>query len=141
MRIRRVLRALLVSGVVATGSVAVFATPASAACGSACDGKDPSTYTLYDPATDTPYHCAADARTIDSTPGVELRYSPRCATAWARASGFNYFYVERNSPHRVEDGYGNGTSQYTRMVNSSGTPKVRACYHPAYSSDSCTAYH
>ncbi len=62
-------------------------------CGSRCDGKDPETYIGYQPpgGPSAWRNCAGDARTVASqrTGGslwVELRYSPRCRTAWARSN-------------------------------------------------------
>jgi hypothetical protein len=71
---------------------------------------------------------------------VLLRYSPRCRTAWAYSDYERYIWVERSSPHRVEDAYPNGTGQYrTRMVNDAGYVS-RACLHVPYGGDICTGW-
>ncbi|MDH2426082.1 DUF2690 domain-containing protein [Sphaerisporangium sp. TRM90804] len=94
---------------------------AAACSGSACDGKNPSTY------------CGGDARTVQSLrlggqALLELRYSPSCRAAWARISNASYdIYnspsplarVVRNSDGRRYTCYvpQGGTSCYTAMVN------------------------
>ena len=78
----------------------------------------------------------------NGTPGVELRYSPRCATAWARTG---YYW----GGLKVESFYSNGTLRrvqsigtdpnhlYTQMVNDQGL-LADACVREPYSSWICT---
>lgn len=126
--------ALLISGL----GVAADTTPALAAtsgCGSSCDGANPATYTLdYDGSSIT---CSLDAvteksaRYSDSEPLVELRYSPRCRTAWARTSGYDYWiyvysYDSSGTLRRTEDTFVEGGANYTLMVNDAGYT-AKAC--------------
>lgn len=133
-------------------------TPASAAsyCGSACDGKDPSGYLITAPGGPSNYyHCADDARTIYSVPAdsshptVELRYSDRCATAWARvpygtagAYGIQIrSYSLNHTWRRTEGGTTSSSgSSWTPMVNDQGL-LARACVLIPYGSWTCTAYY
>ena len=148
MRLRHTLRAIGVVVVLATGGVIALASPAAAAgCGSSCDDQSPY-HTFYDATTDTPYTCANDAVTLASIQAggqtVELRYSARCGSAWARSNGITYtIRVERDSPSRLELAYApsGGGDYYTRMVNTAGTRHARACYKQTSSTVwNCTAY-
>jgi hypothetical protein len=87
--------ALAASVVLGTGMAVVVGAPAQAAtfeCGSACDFQDPATFTVIHPNYGA-IHCADDAVTAASTVvskgniTLQLRYSARCRTAWARAYG------------------------------------------------------
>jgi hypothetical protein len=105
-------------------------------CGHTCDGKDPNTY-VWNGAT-----CGADAVTKSSAsePGgssnkVELRYSPRCRTAWGRGrSDYTidvYSYYSNGSQRAAADsGYNllvpGSNSNWTAMVNDAGYT-ARAC--------------
>lgn len=67
--------------------VGVVTSALSKGCGRSCDNKDPATYQLYDGHW---YTCADDAFTVDvawwDASYVELRYSPKCRTVWARSN-------------------------------------------------------
>jgi len=148
MRLRHALRAIGVVVVLATGGVMALASPAAAAgCGSSCDGQSPY-HTFYDATTDTPYTCANDAVTLASIQAggqtVELRYSARCGSAWARSHGLTYtIRVQRDSPsaHADANAKSTGGDYWTAMVNTAGTGRARACYKQTSSSVwACTAY-
>ncbi|MEU4119537.1 DUF2690 domain-containing protein [Kitasatospora sp. NPDC028055] len=104
--------ALAASGtLVATGT----ASAATSCYARSCTGLDPAT-TI----------CQNDARTVAYTApngDAELRYSPTCRAAWARATGGDYggiqitIRVENNQGASYSAVYnGNGTI-YTRMVD------------------------
>lgn len=95
-------------------------------CGSSCDKKDPATYKNYYSGCSTCYYyCSDDAYTVydapdvPSGPWVELRYSPRCQTAWSRAGSawtpeiISYYMSgsRRTSAGRV------GSTTWSKMVN------------------------
>ncbi|WP_320068305.1 DUF2690 domain-containing protein [Micromonospora sp. RTGN7] len=119
-------------------------TLAATGCGSTCDGKDPSSFKIYDSGCSTCYHyCVDDAiipqlsdgyvyTTSDSTGSVSLRYSPRCRTAWAKttSSAVQFKVVSRNSSgsHRLTM-LSNSPDTYTAMVNDAGY-EAQACYYP-----------
>jgi tRNA A-37 threonylcarbamoyl transferase component Bud32 len=149
MLLRTALVAASVAGLLASGLVTGQAHAATSYCGSACDGKDPATYLIQGPGgPGNYYHCADDAVTVEyaagnnGTPSVELRYSLRCATAWAR-TGYYYDGLE------VQSFYSNGTLRrvqsigtdpnhlYTQMVNDQGL-LADACVREPYSSWICT---
>ncbi|WP_092381327.1 DUF2690 domain-containing protein [Micromonospora phaseoli] len=96
----------------------------STGCGAGCDGKNPATYKIYHSGCSTCYHyCSDDAKTVASnTDGIslELRYSPRCRTAWARV-GSDFYYPTVRSYYldgRVRTAYsGFAGAYYTPMVN------------------------
>jgi hypothetical protein len=114
------------------------ATLAAAGCGSFCDDKDPATYRIYyDECSNCYYKCATDALTVrwgpSGSPGLELRYSPRCRTAWTK--------VSREVWVSVESLYSNGNLRrrttgfagqyYTNMLNDDGYYAVAyATYGP-----------
>ena len=116
-------RALLVSAVAATAVVGASALPAQAVnpgCGSHCNNENPNTFNITPPGGPSQwYHCSADAKTVDSLGpadnrtlrdfGVtlQLRYSPKCRTTWARAYGLS------NTDTLVVKVYGAGGSQWT----------------------------
>jgi hypothetical protein len=102
-------------------------------CGSDCDGEDPAAYLVRAPGGPSRYYrCSEDARTIhtrsvDRTTFAELRYSPRCRTAWTRGgyytdlAGFSYRSngSERErvyAPSAMRD----GVTRYTAMLNDAG---------------------
>jgi hypothetical protein len=111
----------------------VSAAAASDACGNSCDGEDPASYLVKPPGGQSNwYYCSADAKTIhtktvnDST-FAELRYSPRCRTAWTRGgyysllAGFSY---KSNGTERERvtgpSAHEQGVSRYTAMLNDAG---------------------
>ncbi|MFI1994084.1 DUF2690 domain-containing protein [Actinoplanes sp. NPDC020271] len=115
-----------------------FTTLATTGCGSTCDGKDPNNY-KYAGAT-----CAADATTVRAVyepggtyAGVELRYSPRCRTAWARWSNnaqllssislYNYTSSGTERLHYILDGLDRASQAWGPMVNDAGYLS-KACY-------------
>ncbi|TDC66565.1 DUF2690 domain-containing protein [Micromonospora sp. KC207] len=96
-------------------------------CGSTCDGKNPATFKIYYSGCSTCYHyCADDATSPETnTDGInlELRYSPRCRTAWARVSSDFYYPTVRSyyTSGAVRTSYsGFAGSYYTLMVNDAG---------------------
>jgi hypothetical protein len=155
-------KALLCAVVVAsaTTAVAVTGTPALAAnsgCGANCDQENPNTFNITPPGGPSHwYHCSADAKTVDELGpadnstlryfGVtlQLRYSPACRTAWARAYGMqntDTLMVKiyggggfQNNSYDVELGQ-NGDFQadahtmWSRMMNDAGYT-ARACFTP-----------
>jgi hypothetical protein len=125
----------------ADGSVETVADPAAVAaltnrpasfadaCGPACDGKDPQTFLAPMPGGPSHYtYCYPDAQTIYAwslAPNiyVELRYSPRCRTAWSRGlgtgiAGFSY-YLNRHERLRVLNYHGRygDTPVHTAMLD------------------------
>jgi hypothetical protein len=125
---RGALRMVLVVGLTA-GVVAVPA-PASAACGSACDGVNPQT------PEGRRSVCLNDAQTVHEEPGVQLRYSPSCRTAWARQTGHLWAltgvlvesYYLNGTRRRVETDRNTGGMPWSRMVNDANL-LARACYY------------
>jgi hypothetical protein len=103
-------------------------TLAATGCGRTCDNKNPQTYKIYHSGCSTCYHyCADDAVTKrwghHSSPGLELRYSARCRTAWTKVStGNSYPWVEsRYLDGRLRMSTGNfAGSYYTNMVDDAG---------------------
>jgi len=105
----------------------------SDACGNACDGEDPASYLVKPPGGQSKwYYCATDAKTIhtktvDRTTFAELRYSPRCRTAWTRGgyysllAGFSY-KSNGNERERVmgPSAHREGVTRYTAMLNDAG---------------------
>ena len=110
------------------------ASPASAVtagCGSVCDGKNPETY--YASVGSGSARCFYDAVTIYVAHGAELRYSPYCRTAWARAESpgyLGYVTVEsyNSSGRRKVYSTENAGRSYTLMVNDKGMT-ARACHY------------
>jgi hypothetical protein len=128
LRPKKLLAALAVISAVTVGAVVAVADPALAATGcSWCDGKDPANFQIQSGPYDY-YYCSDDAYTpMEADDGVsvwiDLRYSPRCRTVWARSSSPSvHFWVERNSPHRVEDVTSSwmGGTFWTAMVYDGG---------------------
>ena len=129
--------ALLITGLaVGADATSASAATATSGCGSQCDGKNPQTYTIdYNGSSIT---CGLDAVTKKSAqipeiggPVVELRYSPRCRTAWARTNGINfqiyvYSYNTSGSLRRTEGTFVEGGANYTLMVNDAGYT-AKAC--------------
>lgn len=111
----------------------VSAAAASDACGSACDGEDPASYLVKPPGGQANwYYCSKDAqtihtRTVDRSTYAELRYSPRCRTAWTRGgyysllAGFSY---KSNGQERTRvtgpSSHQQGVTRYTAMLNDAG---------------------
>ncbi|GIJ08729.1 DUF2690 domain-containing protein [Micromonospora andamanensis] len=131
-------------------------TLANTGCGSSCDNRDPNTFKIYYDGTRY-YTCAEDAITpklssgyvyrVSSPAGsVELRYSPRCRTAWARTSaGWTAFKVvsrHLNGNHRKTiEGYSEYGGVWTDMVNDANL-EASACYWPASGTDwHCTRWY
>ena len=98
-------------------------------CGFSCDGKDPASYAVLGINGYT-YLCSNDAfspRTLNNgNSTVELRYSPRCRTAWTRGccyvnfAGFGYW---GNGSYRTwvhAWGQNSGTRVWTAMLNDAG---------------------
>jgi len=77
------------------GLAAVVAAPSASAatsgCGNACNHQDPQTYQAFVPEVGT-VTCGSDAVTARQPPTImgrtlQLRYSTRCRTVWARLFG------------------------------------------------------
>jgi uncharacterized protein DUF2690 len=141
--------------VVALVAVAItallFATsPASAtmraACGNYCDGKSPNAR-FWDDTSHVYYRCSDDAWTVrkksaTNHPTIELRYSSKCQTAWARINNTSFAW-------KVDSFYANGSlrktykadlgTTYTRMVNDTVGLEARACVYVPYGGWSCTS--
>jgi hypothetical protein len=95
--LRRLL-AIACAGLVSAVVALIGGGPAAAGggyppCGSLCDGKDPQTFRIYFDPNNHPDHfytCAGIAstkgRAATDNVSVELRYSTRCETTWARAT-------------------------------------------------------
>lgn len=102
-------------------------------CGNACDGRDPAGYLVQAPGGPSRYYyCSTDAvtkyrKTVDNSTYAELRYSPRCRTAWTRGgyysllAGFSY---RSNGDERKRvigpSSHQQGVSRYTAMLNDAG---------------------
>jgi hypothetical protein len=120
---KRLPRPLAVLVAVAIGLTVSLAggAPAAAACGYACDGRDPQ------PAGGKQSVCVDDADTIFTVrhptinTAVELRYSPNCRTAWARQ------LYDRGwlSGVLVESYYADGTRRMTQTDRTTGGPWSR----------------
>ncbi len=111
----------------------VSAAAASDACGNTCDGEDPASFLVKPPGGQANwYYCSADARTIytktvDRSTFAELRFSPRCRTAWTRGgyysllAGFSY---RSNGSERERvtgpSSHQQGVTRYTAMLNDAG---------------------
>jgi hypothetical protein len=124
---------LLVSSV---SSSAAQASPLSY-CGSGCDWKNPATYLVQLPGGPTHYdYCASDAHPVKTLalsgyPKVQLRYSPACATAWARSDALGFTYAVQSlysNGHVRATAYASGSSgvTWTAMFNDQGL-LARAC--------------
>jgi hypothetical protein len=111
----------------------VSAAAASDACGNTCDGEDPASFLVKPPGGQANwYYCSKDAQTIytktvNNSTFAELRYSPRCRTAWTRGgyysllAGFSY-YSSGSERERVTgpSSHEQGVSRYTAMLNDAG---------------------
>jgi hypothetical protein len=121
-------------------------------CGSYCDGKSPNTL-FWDDYNHVYYRCSDDADTIyyvpaaTNHPKVELRYSWKCQTAWARVpyavEGYSMkvdSFYSSTGPRRLS--YTSGTSRWgaswTPMVNDAYPYVARACIWIPYGSYKCT---
>jgi hypothetical protein len=104
------------------------ATLAASGCGRACDDKSPTSYKIYHSGCSTCYHyCADDAVTkrwgVSSSPGLELRYSARCRTAWTKVSyADSYAWIESYyTDGRFRKSTGGFAGQYyTNMLDDAG---------------------
>ncbi|BCB89306.1 DUF2690 domain-containing protein [Phytohabitans suffuscus] len=112
--LKRALARVLLVLVGVSGVIAVPTAAYAVSCsGAGCDGDNPQEY-----------GCSQDAFTVlqhhDRSAGtVQMRYSFKCAAAWARTSaGGIGFRIERQSPNRIETGVGPpyGGDAWTRMV-------------------------
>ncbi|HEX6353133.1 DUF2690 domain-containing protein [Actinophytocola sp.] len=126
-------------------------------CGSRCNGTDPAEFQ----ATPTGGVCAADARTVATTPNAEhgltlqLRYSPTCRTVWGRIYGGrkqNYYirlwqwlpgpqeYEPKGSPREIGP-VGNRPFEWGWQWDDAGV-QIRACVSTQWDSIgefACTA--
>lgn len=127
---------VLVLGI--AGGKTLPASAATVGCGARCEGKDPASFVVASvgPAPGKPIKCGDDAITPRSTSGkvfettaVELRYSPYCRTAWARAKSPGYLgfvtvesFGSGSNPRKTYKSGG-----WTDMVNDKGM-SARACH-------------
>ncbi|GIE47194.1 hypothetical protein Ani05nite_07280 [Amorphoplanes nipponensis] len=112
------------------------AAESSDPCGYVCDGKNPATYPVLGRDGHT-YLCGSDAfspRTLNGGYAVvELRYSPRCRTAWTRGccytvfSGFSYYSNGVQRDWVYAEARNSGKSVYTVMLNDAYL-QYKACY-------------
>jgi uncharacterized protein DUF2690 len=121
-----------------TAPAPAAATAAASCYASSCSGKNPDST-----------GCSSDARTIYRAPTspiayphVELRYSPTCRAAWARAvdaeTGVEFWVYNRgNGQQQISYYYGPGS--YTNMVNDAGTTS-HACFY-LFGNKQCTPYY
>ncbi|MEV2239947.1 DUF2690 domain-containing protein [Micromonospora sp. NPDC049891] len=122
-------------------------TLAASGCGSVCDGKNPQTFKIYT-SYGNYYTCSEDAITpksgsytyykSDATGEVELRYSPRCRTAWARTPSRRTLTIKvdsrhLNGNHRTTMIEYSADSLWTAMVNDADL-EARACFSPGATS-------
>jgi hypothetical protein len=117
--------------VATVATVLVGASPASAACGNACNNKDAQTYPSGTP-------CGRDATTAATRTlygrTLQLRYSPRCRTVWARVYGVqnqDKVILEKWSGESFYEQvlwweYFSGNNEWSPMWNDSGV-QIRAC--------------
>lgn len=99
--------------------------------GTACEGRDPIRLICgISPDTLTTYRTATGAR-------VELRYSEKCGTSWARLWGTRIgerVEITAGGPThdvRIEDRADAETFVYTEMTATHPGSTVRACFRPA----------
>jgi hypothetical protein len=137
----------------------VVAAAANPGCGYACEGEDPASYLITPPGGPSYwYRCGDDAVTVreaylpgGSSTKVELRYSPRCRTAWARGTTpfflYTYSYWSRTSHddnYRTHTFAGRNlhvpsyTVHWTAMVNDAGL-YARACMWTEGTGLDCTS--
>jgi len=133
---------------------ALTTAAATSGCGSTCDGLDPNY--RFTPAGGPAnwYTCADDAITAREAylPGgsqtkVELRYSPRCRTAWTRA-GYSFYisltsyYLSGSYRDFVEAGrnpYEDWSApHWTAMLNDAGL-LAQACMYEDTLGKFCTS--
>ncbi|WP_441250901.1 DUF2690 domain-containing protein [Kitasatospora sp. McL0602] len=122
----------------ATGVAALpgTASAAGSCSGAGCTGKDPQAAGCGDDAVTSASFSGASVR-------VELRYSPSCHAAWARAAGApagQALFVENTRGAKRQVSIRNGqTTVWTTMID--GTVKARACLGPANSDAiTCTGW-
>jgi hypothetical protein len=115
-------------------------------CGTACDGKDPNSYMAsgYIPGSGwQTWSCATGATTIyryhpspyANDPYVELRWSPKCETSWARGCCFTWYmlrgFTSSTGGERSRT-YGgtvnNPQPEWTSMLDNSSPLVAQACY-------------
>jgi hypothetical protein len=117
-------------------AVLAAAAASSDPCGYVCDGRDPASYPVLGRDGHT-YLCANDAfspRTLNGGYAtVELRYSPRCRTAWTRGccytvfSGFSYYLNGNQRDWVYVNARNTGSRVWTVMLNDADL-LYRACY-------------
>jgi hypothetical protein len=117
--------------VLLTAATLLVGSPANAACGSACNNKDPQVYPSSKP-------CGGDAITAKTFTSMgrtlQLRYSPSCRTVWARIYGGqsqDKVILERwegqgtiYTPVLMWEYF--GSREWSLMYNDAGT-QIRAC--------------
>lgn len=133
------------------------AAAANPGCGYECEGQDPSSYWLHPAGGPSNwYRCGDDATTVreaylpgGSSTKVELRYSPRCRTAWTRGTTFfylaTYSYTSRTTPnYRTYTDSGRNPNvpstniHWTAMVNDAGL-YASACMYQDDLGENCTS--
>ncbi len=145
MKIKALLAALGIALTVLVGGVTSPAAAAPAGgCGSTCEGQDPNQFRAYFDGLG--YTCAQDAvimKTAKPELGVtvELKYSPRCHTAWAKVSSPYYepeivSYYTSGAVRTRHYGRVSGGS-WTLMTNDAGLLASACTYYGPTSA--CTA--
>lgn len=154
-------RTRVIAVLVALLTSVIVSTPAQASpddwCGSTCDNENPNTFVVHPPGGPAHwYKCSGDAQTVDAIgPNenadlafwgvtIQLRYSPKCRTVWARAFGLqrsDTLWVKRNPNTSYQDSsfdveypynsdYLNGpNSMWSMMLDDAGQQSV-ACFTP-----------
>lgn len=99
-------------------------------CGRECDAQNPATYVYRGPGGPSNwYPCSYDAVTARSVNGIELRYSPRCRTAWTRSGAsfdmvtWSYYLNGTERAWTAADGDHTGATtgtHFTAMVDDAG---------------------
>ncbi|GIM97323.1 DUF2690 domain-containing protein [Paractinoplanes toevensis] len=138
---KKIVAAAIIGAITALiGPVPAFA--ATSGCGNTCDGKDPDNY--YATVDGKVMRCSfIDVKTLDEQHGVQLRYSPFCRTAWARAvtpGNWSYIVVESYTAagtlrKRYRAGQGDAWSV---MVNDKNL-YARACHYSYDGEDEAAA--
>jgi hypothetical protein len=101
---------------------------ATSGCGNACDGMSPEDFITPAGGPSFWYKCSWDASTVRSAGSsgflLQLRYSPRCRTAWSLVSSpsasvtTNSYFL--NGSFRTHTFTPGGQLRYTAMVNDAG---------------------
>jgi len=112
-------------------------------CGPSCDSQDPATFYVHEP-DGWWWKCMEDAQTIfaGETQSVELRYSPRCETTWARVmnyvvSPYIVSYYPNGKLRTWAGGFVNDSGDWSSMLDDHGYVNY-ACSVGEFGIDECT---